>query len=1116
MRQKLRSAGPPWLRAALAAACVAIVPATIPAQSADTTITSRFTKQATAVRPGGAVPAFGQVAVGQRIDYVLTAIARGTSSVPASGIVDVLSPNQSYVPGSLHLPPGWTAAPFPPYSPNPPNRTVYSAPAGASMLSFQLPVGGSATSVGASGKGDGMYPIPAANGRIYAVYHHQDSGGHIDCWIATTLDRCPDTNPLPFPRPISAGDSVGTLYNFNGALVQQRYIYYAAFHRYTRYAGLACWDTAIEAECPFQPVGTSPVAVGSTQQYASSQIAGALVVPGTSHVLIAVRNQLYCIDKGGGPASTAPCPGWPASGMTTGPAPAPSYMAHFMDMAFELGPNPAQVYVSMGTGGNNDGVQCVHIATHAICNGWSALPLGAVDLAPNGDIHYETYALDLHPLPGLSGGPGPVCLFAIDGHPLRSVSNPAALACWDGGGVSAAPALPGFPLCPPNPPTQGNPCLAFTSMGLGSGAGASRVIFARWTGGPVCLDMATGQPCLGFNSSLLGGYAKYRDYGFAPDPLAPNRCVLALGDGGRLYRFDGRTGVEGCPVAYQTTGDPMDFFCKRKPTRLAWSQIVIRQRPSTLVGGTIVVRNAATQTVLMTIAVGLSQNTYSIASIPYAANHSLTIEFTPAYSGSGAVAPYLLEVQFTANEAPQICYQAHVDSCGEIFNRATFGPLGKPAASSGLTSPVVLPSPWTASASVGLGDALPAPCDSCRTHRDPLDLSVRKTAFYPPWTVGAMGEYQLDTRVEQGTLDPATAAGPTFVDNLPAGLAFASFTGAPDWNCVATGQQVACTYHGPPVASGNALPPVTIAVNVVGPVNGGTLRNCAVLGPDANPDSNRSCVDVTIRPCAPGTPDLSVEKEAVGGPWMAGDTGAFRVRVAVRQGVLDPASAPAPTSTDPLPPGTSFAGYTGQPDWSCTAAGQLVSCTWHGAAMPAPGVLPPVTIRATVAAAAGDTTLVNCAQLGPDQDPTNNRSCASGVVHQRADTLDLSIGKEAGHASWTAGGSGVYLIRVRVEHGVLDPATAPTPTFVDVLPPGFTFVGATAGPIWSCTPSGSQVACTYTGTPVWPGTVIPAVTIAVHIPQQDGPFTNCAVLHADADATNNRACVEVVVTPPKS
>ncbi|HET7462387.1 MAG TPA: hypothetical protein VFJ82_14125, partial [Longimicrobium sp.] len=308
------------------------VPAHVAAQVTHDTVTSSFAKQAVAIHPGGATPVFGQVRVGQRIDYVLSAMAQGPNGVPSSGIVDVLSPNQSYVPGSLKMPPGWTATPNPPYAPNPPNQTVYSAPAGASMLSFQLPVGGGNVSAGPTGLGDGMYPIPAANGRIYAIYHHQDSAGRIDCWIATTLARCPDF--LPSARRISAGDSIGTLYNFNGTLVQQRYIYYAAFHRYTRFAGLACWDTAIEAECPFQPVGPSPVATNASYAYASSQIAGALAVPGTSHVLIAVANplpvtnpavtKLYCFDKSGGPASAAPCPGWTPAGFAIGPAPAPS------------------------------------------------------------------------------------------------------------------------------------------------------------------------------------------------------------------------------------------------------------------------------------------------------------------------------------------------------------------------------------------------------------------------------------------------------------------------------------------------------------------------------------------------------------------------------------------------------------------------------------------------------------------------------------------------------------------------------------------------------------------------------------------------------------------------
>lgn len=960
--------GPGWLRAA-AVAALACAPAAAQAQVVDS-VNSSFTKQAVAIHPGGATPVPGQVVVGQRIDYVLTASASTQSSngLPASGILDVLSPNQSYVPGSLQLPPGWTATPNPPYA-LPSNQALYSAPAGASLLSFQLPIpGGGAQPAGPAGIGDGMYPVPgAANGNIYAFYHHENSGGRVDCWSELTLARCPT-----FPRSNSgsgASSGVGTLFNFNGALVQQRYIYYAAFRNAggTVNAGLACWDTAVDQPCAFQAVGA---ALGSANYMSvSSQVAGALVIPGTSKVLIAVRNVLYCFDKSGGPTSTATCPYWPATGVTTAPGPhIASNNAYFMDLVFELGPNPTRVYVSVG--GNADRVQCVRLGTSvtlpaATCSGtWIFGPQQAVDLGspPPG---VPTHGHDLHPIPGPGGGQLAVCLYAADGRVLTLPNNPAAPACWDPAGnpVAIGP-VPGFPLC-----TIAN-CLAITTMALGSAAGSSRMVFARWNNGPLCVDMATGSPapCPGWG---IGLPTSKKDYGFAPDPLAPDRCVLVLGDSDAIYRFDGKTGRLGCPVTYRTTGDPMDFFCHKKPTQLGWSQIVIRQRPGNLAGGTLVVKNAATGAVLQTLTV-TGSNSYSIAGIPYAPNPKLTIEFTPTYTGTPPAGTYWLEVQFTANEAPQICYQARVERCGDIYNTARFGPLGGPPPA----PPTVQPSAWTRSAGVWLGQAKAAPCDSCPTPQDPLDLAIQKKALYPPWTVGTLGEYQILVSVQQGTLVPSNPAAVTFGDNLPAGLTFNSFTGAPDWSCVATGSQVACTYKGPPVPAGGTLPPVTIAVNVVGPAAGGTVVNCAMLAPDANPHNNQSCVDAAIKPC-PTAYDLSIQKEAVGGFWQAGTTRQFRIRTTVTQGTFDPSTAASPTFTDLLPAGTTYAGATGT-GWSCGAAGQLVSCTYT---VPGPvsatTVLPPVTLNVHLLVPAP---IENCAEVGPDSDLTNNKSCVKQDV----------------------------------------------------------------------------------------------------------------------------------------
>lgn len=957
--------GPGWTRAAALAAlvCTPAIGATQPGDS----ITSSFTKQAVAIRPGGATPVAGQVTVGQRIDYVLTASAQGPNGVPASGIVDVLSPNQSYVPGSLQLPPGWTATPNPPYAPNPPNQTTYTAPAAASLLSFQLPVGGNAVSVGASGKGDGMYPIPGANGRVYGVFHHLDSGGSIDCWILTTLARCQDPGS-PWPRAISAANDLGTLYSFNGVLVQQRYIYYAAFQRSTGFAGLGCWDTTTEAECTFQPAGSPPIAVAPNFTVGSSQIAGAIGVPGTNRVLIAVNNLLFCYDKSAGPAATAPpCPGWPATGATTAAPHASTSYAHYMDLSLEIGPNPTRVYVSQGIGGGVDAVQCLSLSNGSVCPG--AWPATATD--PNPNPTYAKNGFALHHVSTATGGPAMVCLLAVDGRMLRRAGT-AAPACWNPmGGAATPPLVTGSQLCPFVSGTQVSApgCVAFSSLNLGSGAGLDRMVFARWSGGPLCVD-SNGSPCPGFNSSGLGGF---KDYGFAPDPLAPNRCVLALGDAGRIYRFDGLTGAAGCPVTYMTTGNPMDFFCQKKPTQLAWSRIVIRNRPGNLNGGTIVVRNTATQAVLQTITVTAS-NTYAIMGIPYTSNPTLTVEFTPAYPPNATVTPYALEVQFTANESPQICYQARVERCGDIFNAARFGPYVVPAASSGLTGGTVVPSSWTRNAAVWLGQTKSDPCNPCR---DSLDLAIEKRALYPPWKVGSLGEFQILTSVQQGTLDPATAPQPTFVDVLPVGLTFHSFTGT-SWSCVATGAQVACTYTGPPVLAGGTLPPVGISVNVVGPLNGGTLVNCARLGPDANLENNRSCTEVRVEPC-PTEFDLAIRKEALGGSWKAGTVRAFAIRVSTVQGTYNPATAPAPTFVDVLPAGMTFASATGV-GWTCTPSGSTVACTFQaGGPLPTPATLPVLTLNVQLVSSGPRR---NCAVLGPDMNATNNQGCASVDVGQ--------------------------------------------------------------------------------------------------------------------------------------
>lgn len=1076
-----------------AAVLAASLPAASTAQRQPPRITSTLTKEAVAVRPGGGVPVVGQVQVGQRIDYVLAAMAQGSGGVPPAGIVDVLSPNQSYVPGSLVMPPGWSATPMPPYA-KPQNQALYTPPPGAGPLSFVLPVGGGslAPSPAVVG-GDGMYPVPA-HGKVYGIYHHQASGSKINCWVVTTLGVCPGGG---WPRPSAAPGDLTTLTNFNGAVVGDRYIYFPAL-RHTgggqSEAGLACWDAATDTPCAFQPAGPTPTSMPAQVASADQRIGGAVRV-GASRVLITVDDHIYCYDKAFGPtAADPPCAGWTANGLQTTTSHVPT-VGQGMDIALELGPSPQFAFVLVGGGGHQ--VTCVQVATPNVpCPGLWGAPKTALPSLQG------TRGFDLHAFPDGSGAHGVVCLYGFNGSILRTAIG---TACWTTLGLEVdMPTLASGALSPLS-------VNGYSAMQLPPGLGANRVFLARWGQTPLCVEFTgTGsslapQPC----ASWWPAASNFTlDYGYVPDPLAPDRCVLGLGHADRVYRFDGRTGRDGCPVTVQTTGDPKEFFCRRMPNRIAWSQIVIRDRPSTLSGGTIVVRDAATGAVLQTIAVVSGTDVYSIAGLGYPAHPRLTIEFTPTYSGPVPAAGYALEVQFTASEPPQICYQAVVDSCGRIYNVATFGPVLS-VASSGMP-PTVVASPWTRNAGVDLGEAADGPCPC----PDSLDLSVRKTAVMPPWLVGGLGEFRIDVAVEKGTL-AAGAPQRTFTDVLPPGLTYAGFSGQPDWTCAATGAQVTCTYLGPPVAAGGVLPPVFIAVHVVGPA--GTIRNCAVLGPDADLTNNRSCVEVTLKPCDPepgggplrDTVDIAMRKHARGSDWRVGGTGVWEIAPTVVMGTVGPTVHA--TFTDVLPPGAAFVSATGT-GWTCTAAGQQVTCTYAGLHVSAVTPLPAVALTVRLTGPAGR--LRNCAVGGRDAQAANDTACATASVAggptPPPDTVDLGVRKRALGLPWAVGGTGVYEIVATAGNSWFWPGASPT--LVDHLPPGTSFAGY-MGFGWTCAPlPGQQVSCTYSGGAAPPGTPLPTLHIHVNV-LAAGVLRNCAVLRPDVNPSNDRHCVDVRVPP---
>jgi uncharacterized repeat protein (TIGR01451 family) len=111
------------------------------------------------------------------------------------------------------------------------------------------------------------------------------------------------------------------------------------------------------------------------------------------------------------------------------------------------------------------------------------------------------------------------------------------------------------------------------------------------------------------------------------------------------------------------------------------------------------------------------------------------------------------------------------------------------------------------------------------TNTSTADLSLAKT-HSGNFTTGQSGAYTLVV----SNAGPIAASGTTTVtDTLPAGLSYASAVGT-GWSCGAALQVVTCTHAGP-LASGGALPAITLTVNVAATAAASVTNTAVVSNP---------------------------------------------------------------------------------------------------------------------------------------------------------------------------------------------------------------------------------------------------------------------------------------------
>lgn len=215
------------------------------------------------------------------------------------------------------------------------------------------------------------------------------------------------------------------------------------------------------------------------------------------------------------------------------------------------------------------------------------------------------------------------------------------------------------------------------------------------------------------------------------------------------------------------------------------------------------------------------------------------------------------------------------------------------------------------------------------------DLTITKT-HSTPFQQGGSGTYTIIVSNVGG--GPAT--GPIFVtDNIPSSLSVSSVTG-PGWTCSTAGRAVDCT-RSDSLAAGSSYPSITITVSISPTATGPVVNRATVAGGGDVNGGNNTATDT-----AEFGPNLRMNKSH-SGTFSPGGTGTFLLSVTNSGGT---ATTGVVQVVDSVPAAFTPVSASG-PGWSCSMAGQLITCTRSDALAPN-AAYPSVTLTVNVASGA--------------------------------------------------------------------------------------------------------------------------------------------------------------------
>jgi uncharacterized repeat protein (TIGR01451 family) len=376
-----------------------------------------------------------------------------------------------------------------------------------------------------------------------------------------------------------------------------------------------------------------------------------------------------------------------------------------------------------------------------------------------------------------------------------------------------------------------------------------------------------------------------------------------------------------------------------------------------------------------------------------------------------------------------------------------------------------------------------------------------------PDPVTAGDNYTYAVGIDNSAPDASTSTVLTMT--VPSGATFVSASPA-SANCSATSATVVTCNIGTLAGNSTATQTVNFTWKALGPGPAVITGTAAISSSnDTNLTNNSQSESTTVNSGA----DLSLTKTDTPDPVVGGRNVTYTLTARN--------NGPNPSSDLELKdflPGTSTLISASGPDWTCSHAAGVVTCTRPGP-LAVNTDTPPVTIVARITATEGNVT--NSATISPasgagavqDPIPTNNTATATTAVLPGADVQAVS--KILSPSSPLGpGDTATFTVNIR-NNG---PAVATNLVVTDTLPANWTDISA-SGAGWSCSVSGQTVTCTRASLAV-SGTSSP-ISISAKAPAAAFVGTglknvvNTATVAADENdpVANNSASVTFNVLP---